>query len=139
MKIKLILTFWILLLIFSTGCGSFNNTPEQWEGISGNSMIIIISEFFPFEENISTDDIKKQIIERLNQRASLVVASYISINLSRNKISHQNDITLNNLINDTISSGKLLKYDCSENNYCTSDGGYNITELQKNLETINKQ
>jgi len=125
--------------MFLAGCSSYKTTAEQWEGISGNTLIIFISEFFPFDENISSEDIKNQVTERLNQRASLIIASYISLNLSRDKISHDTDTTLNNLMNDTISSGKLLKFDCSEYNYCTANSVYDIAELQKNLESINNR
>lgn len=137
MKRNLFFITYISLLIFSTGCGSYKTVYDQFEGISDNTLIIIISEFFPFEEHISNEAIKSQIIERLNQRASLVIASYISLNLSRNKISNDNDIILNNLMNEIISRGKLLRLDCSENNYCSANGEYDIAELKKKLESIN--
>jgi len=136
MKIKLFLSLQILVLI---SCNSYKTDSEPWEGISENIMKITISEYFPFEENAGNDYIKSQIKGKLDQRASLIIASYISINLLRNKISHDTDVTLNNLINETITKGKLLNFNCSENNYCTAYGEYNITELQKNLKIINNQ
>ena len=137
MKEDLIFIITIILMVFLTGCISYKTGSEQWEGISDNTLKIIISEFFPFDENTNNNDIKNQVTERSNQRASLVIASYITLNLLQNKISHDNDIILNNLLNDTISRGKLLKMECSENNYCTADSEYDIKELKKNLELIN--
>ena len=120
-------------------CRSLNTGFEPWEGISDNSLRVIISEFFPLEENLTADDIHNQIKERLNQRASLIIASYISINLPRNKISNETDNTFNKLINEIITDGKQIKYDCSESNYCTGSSEYNIKDLHSFLESLNKQ
>ncbi len=143
MKITLytISTSAILLLIFisSIGCAGFRTASEQWEGISNNTLRITIAEFFPFEEIVTNDEIKIQIKEKLNQRATLIIASHLSINLDRKKINGETDVLLNKLINNAISTGTLSNYECSENNYCTAFSEYDITELQKNLETINNQ
>ena len=138
MKIKIFLMFLIIVLC-QINCMNYKTDPVSWEGISDNTMKITISEFFPIEENESNEKIKNQIKEKLNQRASLIIASYISINLPRNRISHETDVNLNNLINEAIKNGKLLNYDCSENSYCTAHGEYDITELQKNLKLLNTQ
>ncbi len=138
MKLKSFLLFIIFALISSAGC--ITPKPEEsWEGISDNTLKITISEFFPFEDNATDEFVKKQINEKLDQRASLILASHITMNLARNKISKDTDITINRLINDTINSGKMVQYECNENNYCSAHGEYNIAELQRNLELINNQ
>jgi len=76
-------------------------------------------------------------MERLNQRAALLVASHISISLSRDKISKNTDIVLNNKIDEIIKSGKLINYSCNENNYCSADSEYNLAGLQQTLESFN--
>jgi len=139
MKKLVFLLIQTLILVYLTGCASSSASSEMWEGISGNTLKVTISEFFPFEDDATNDTIKLQIKERLNQRASLIIASHITINLARNKISHEVDITLNKLINETITGGKMINFDCNENNYCAAHGEYDITELQKNLESINNQ
>jgi len=138
MKLKSFLLFIILTLISNAGCIS-PKAEESWEGISDNTLKITISEFFPFEDNATDEFVKKQINEKLNQRASLILASHITINLTRNKISKDVDVAINKLINDTINNGKMVQYECNENNYCSAHGEYNTTELQKNLELINNQ
>jgi len=138
MKLKQLLVLHLLLLICSAGCVN-PKTEETWEGISDNNLKVIISEFFPFEENTAADYITNRIKEKLDQRASLIIASHISVKLSRDKISHEVDVTLNKLINDTISGGKLVDFNCDENNYCSAHGVYDIAELQKNLELINNR
>ncbi len=135
-KILLIINY-IFILLYLSGCGSYKTVTEQIEGISDYTLTIIISEFFPFEENTTGDEIKKQITESLNQRASLIIACYVSLNLSRDKISRENDAVLNNLINYTISGGKLIKSECSESNYCTATGEFNISSLKDALESMN--
>ena len=136
MKIKLSLLLCIIVLI-CTVCAA-PKTGEPWEGITGKTLKVTISEFFPFEENETDESIKIRINEKLNQRASLIIASHITINLDRNKISGNIDSTINKLINEAISGGRMTGFECNENNYCAAHGEYDITELQENLESINK-
>jgi hypothetical protein len=139
MKTKLSLAIIPCLIIYLLACASLNPTNGQWEGISGDTLRIIISEFFPLEENVTDEYISKILKQRLDQRASLIIASYISINLSRNKVSTEVDVTLNSLINKSISQGKLINFHCRENNYCTAYADYDISEIIKNLSIINNQ
>ena len=136
---KLLIQSLSLILIFLAGCGSFKTESERWEGITGNTLRVTISEFFPFEENAASDVMQNQIKDKLNQRASLIIASHISVNLTRTKISRETDITLNTLINKSLAGGKLLDFECSENSYCTAHGEYDIEKLQRSLESINNR
>ena len=120
-------------------CRSYNKNSERWEGLSENRLTIVLAEFFPFEENLADDKITAIIKQRVDARASLILASHISINLERNKISPKNDVALNKLINDTVISGKLINHYCTENNYCTATAEYDIIELLKKLTAINNQ
>ena len=137
MKTKLFILPGILILLF-TACTS-PKTGEPWEGITGNTLKVTISEFFPFEENETDESIKIRINEKLNQRASLIIASHITINLDRNKISGNIDNTINKLINEAVTGGRMTGFECNENNYCAAHGEYDITVLQTNLEFTNKQ
>jgi hypothetical protein len=137
MKIKLSLLLCIIVLL-CTACAA-PKTEEPWEGITGNTLKVTISEFFPFEENETDESIKIRINEKLNQRASLIIASHITINLDRNKITGNLDVTINKLINEAVTGGRMTGFECNENNYCDAHGEYDITELQENLEFINKQ
>ena len=135
-KVIIILYAIIISLLY---CSSYNSNSEKWEGISGSRLKIVIAEFFPFEENVMNNKIEAIVKQRADSRASLIMASYISINLSRDKISPANDVALNNLINESVSTGKLTDYHCSENNYCNASAEYDITALLKKLEAINNQ
>jgi hypothetical protein len=126
-------------IVFFTGCFALQTGSESWEGITGETLKVTVYEFFLFEENASSEEIKNHIMIRLNQRAALLIASHLSMNLSRDKISKSNDIILNNKINEIIESGKLTDYICSENNYCSANSEYNVGGLQKILESINNQ
>jgi len=138
MKKLLVILSNLALFLFFAGCIT-NRNIEQWEGISADTLKISISEFFPLDENAEAESSKIQIKERLNQRASLLIASYITINLPRNKISESNDQLFNKLISEIISNGKVVNIECSENYYCSASSEYNISELKKSLEQINKQ
>lgn len=137
MKTKLFLLLNIIILVY-VACVA-PKTEEQWEGITGNVLKVTISEFFPFEDNETDESIKIRINEKLSQRASLIIACHITMNLERSRISNDVDITINKLINEAVAGGKMTGFECNENNYCTANSEYDITELQTNLDLINKQ
>ncbi len=137
--VSLIVPVLIIVLFFLSGCRFNKDDSEPWEGITGNILKINISEFFPFEENIDNAAMKKMISERINQRASLIIASYISMNLPKNQASPDNDAVFNKMMDSIISSGILSEYECYENNYCTAHIEYDISELQKKLEQLNNR
>jgi hypothetical protein len=126
-------------LVLLTGCTGMQNGSEAWEGISGETLKVTIYEFFLFEEKATSEEVKNQIMVKLNQRAALLIASHLSINLSRDKISSSNDLILNRTIDEIIQSGKLADYSCSENNYCSANGEYNVAGLYETLEMIHNQ
>jgi len=127
------------IIVFLLSCRSYYSNSVKWEGISENLLKIVIAEFFPFEENITDDKIKVIVKQRADSRASLIMASHVSIKLARDKVSPANDVDLNNLINQSVASGKLIDYHCFENNYCTATAEYDIFELLKKLAEINNQ
>ena len=127
----------ILVSVLLTGCSSFQSDTEPWEGISGEILHVALYEFFLFEENAETGDIKNQILVKLNQRAALIIASHISINLSREKVSKNTDAVLNKKIDEIINTGRLINYSCSENNYCSANSEYNLDGLQQTLDSLN--
>ena len=126
-------------LVMLTGCTGMQNGSESWEGISGETLKVTIYEFFLFEEKATSEEVKNQIMVRLNQRAALLIASHLSMYLSRDKISSSNDLILNKTIDEVIQSGKLTDYFCSENNYCSAYSEYNVAGLHRNLKLINNQ
>jgi len=130
-KITVILLTVLLLPVMS--CISSNIQSEMWEGFTGDRMRVIISEFFmPDEKNPSA--IPEQIIrERVLQRASLLLASYININLPRDKVSPESDELFNKLINESLSSPKTVSSECLENNYCTVITDFDIAPVNREL------
>ena len=136
---RLFLIIQTLIIICLSCCGGFNSPPELWEGISDNRLRVIISEYFPYNEIISSDNIQSSARARLDQRGSLLMASYIVMNLDKSKSSHEIDAQFNNLMDEAIKQGEIINIDCSENNYCRAIGEYNISEILKKLESINNK
>jgi hypothetical protein len=126
-------------MVLLSSCSGFQTGSGSWEGISGETLKVTVYEFFLFEEKATSEDVKNQIMERLNQRAALIIASHISMSLSRDKISKSNDTLLNTAIDEIIQSGRLTDYSCGENNYCSAYSEYNIEGLKQTLELINNQ
>jgi len=122
-----------VLLISVTSCISSHNQSEKWEGFTGDRMRVVISEFFlPDEQNPSA--IPDQMIrERVLQRASLLLASYVNMNLPRDKVSHESDELFNRLISNSLSSPKIISSECLENNYCTIITEFDIAPVNMEL------
>ena len=131
---KLFIKIQTLTLIYLLGCSSFNDTSELWEGVSDNTLRVVISEYIPYNE--INNDIETSVREKLNQRGTLLMASYIVMNLDRSKSSYETDTLFNNLIGETIAQGKIISMDCSENN-CRAIAEYNISAILKELENYN--
>lgn len=131
--------FLLGFIICLVSCNSYDKNTDRWEGITDDRLQIHLSEFFPLDEKTSKDTIADIIKQRMDARASLILASYISINLARNKISGNNDMILNELIDNTVKKGVLINYLCSENNHCNALGVYNVMELLKRLKIMNNQ
>ena len=134
---RLFLIIQTLTIIFLSGC-SGNSTQEIWEGVSDNTLRVIISEYFPYHEIGDSDSIKLSVRERLDQRGYLLIASYIVMNLDKSKGSHEVDTLFNSLMDEAIKQGKIIHTDCSESN-CRAMGEYNISEILKTLESINNK
>ena len=135
---KKIITILYFIIFFLISCSS-NKDAVRWEGIKDNRLQIYLSEFFPLDEQVSDNKIEAIIKQKLDARASLILASHISINLVRDKISEKNDIVLNELIDNAIKTGMLINYSCSENNRCNALAEYDITELLERFDIINNK
>lgn len=109
---------------------------EMWEGFTGDRMRVVVSEFFmPDEKNPSA--IPEQMIkERVSQRASLLLASYVNINLPREKISHETDSLFNRLIAESLAAPGTISSECTENNYCTVLTEFDIAPVNRELERL---
>lgn len=108
----------------------------MWEGFTGDRMRVVVSEFFmPDEKNPSA--IPEQIIrERITQRASLLLASYVNINLPRDRVSPESDSLYNKLINESLALPKTISLECMENNYCTVITEFDISVINKELQKV---
>jgi len=135
---KLFLKIQVIAIIYLIGCSSFNSSSELWEGVADNTLRVIISEYFPYNEVNSNDSINVSAKEKLDQRGSLLMASYIVMNLDKSKSSHEIDVLFNNLMAEAIRQGKIINIDCSDNNYCRAIGEYDISEILQRLESINR-
>jgi len=131
-KIIHIIFFISLILILS--CSTSHVQSERWEGFTGDRMRVVVSEFFmPDEKNPSA--IPEQLIrERVTQRASLLLASYVNINLPRDRVSPESDSLYNKLINESLALPKTISLECMENNYCTIITEFNIAPVNKELK-----
>ncbi len=117
-------------------CIESQEKTERWEGFTGDKMSIVISEFFmPDEKNPSVIP-EKMIKERVSQRASLLLACYVNINLPREKVSPESDALFNQLINESLNTSKTLSSECSENNYCTVITEFNIAPVNRELDKL---
>lgn len=135
-KISIISILAFCLMIIS--CRTSQDKADRWEGFTGDKMHIMISEFFMPDEK-SPAVIPEQLIkERIEQRASLLLASYININLPREKVSSETDATFNRLINESLAAPKTLLYDCSDNNYCTVITEFDIATVNRELERLKR-
>lgn len=131
----------ILLFIFIIqflSCVSSHPQSENWEGFTGDRMRVIISEFFlPDEKNPSA--IPEQLIkERITQRASLLLVSYVNLNLPRDRVSPESDALFNKLINEVLASPETISSECLENNYCTVITGFDIAPVNRELRKSEK-
>lgn len=121
-----------LLCIMS--CQSTQVQSEKWEGFSGDKMRVVISEFFIPDEKDPSAIPEQMIRERITQRASLLLASYVNINLQRDRVSPESDALFNRLIAESLSSPVTLFSECSENNYCTVISEFDITSVNRELK-----
>lgn len=126
----------LIMSLLIPGCASFEQTQYNWEGITDNQLKVTVYEFFLFDDNSGEEKNSVQVRGRVQQRASLLLACFASINLPRDKVTPEVDRIMNILIEKTISEGKFTGYQCNENHYCTASGLYNISEIRKTLGEI---
>jgi len=130
-KIITVKIFILLLLILS--CSISRVQSERWEGFSGDRMRVVISEFFMPDDKDPNAIPEKIIQERILQRASLLLASYVNIKLPRDKVSPESDALFNRLINESLASPATISSECLENNYCTVITDFDITPVNREL------
>ena len=97
-------------------------------------MRVVISEFFIPDEKNPTAIPEQLIRERVIQRASLLLASYVNITLQRDKVSPESDSLFNRLIGESLSSPVTVFSECLENNYCTVITEFDITSVNRELK-----
>jgi len=128
----------IIIILLMVSCAGSQQQSEMWEGYTDDRMRVVISEFFlPDEKNPSAIP-ELMIKERVLQRASLLLASYVNINLPRDKVSPESDALFNRLINESLSTPKTIKSECLENNYCTVITEFNIAPVNRELGIFDK-
>ena len=128
---SIIVSSFILCII---SCKSTQDQSEKWEGFSGDKMRVVISEFFIPDEKNPTAIPEQLIRERVIQRASLLLASYVNITLQRDKVSPESDSLFNRLIGESLSSPVTVFSECLENNYCTVITEFDITSVNRELK-----
>ena len=131
---KTIIILLILSVIIAASCTGSQVQPEIWEGFTGDKMRVIISEFFMPDEKNPAALPEELIRERVLQRASLLLASYINIKLPRDKVSRETDILFNRLISESLASPVRISGVCSESSYCTVITEFDITSVNRELE-----
>ncbi len=135
---KIITTFFFISLFLILSCSSSHVQSERWEGFTDDTMRVVISEFFMPDEKNPNAVPEILIKERVSQRASLLLASYVNVNLPRDKVSPESDALFNKLINEALASPGTIFTECHENNYCTVITDFNITSVNRELEKSGK-
>jgi len=121
-----------------TSCATYNK-KILYEGFNGQCLIVYISEFLPEEKQDTPEQISSHLTEKLNQRAFLILACYVSINIDRTKVSASNDRLLNDMINSILSKGHIVEYSFNEKGYCEAYGEYEISAFYQLIDKINNQ
>jgi hypothetical protein len=131
---KIISAIFFVSFILILSCSTSHVQSERWEGFTGDRMRVVISEFFMPDEKNPNAVPEKLIKERVSQRASLLLASYVNINLPRDKVSPESDALFNKLINEALASPAIIFSECHENNYCTIITEFDIAPVNRKLE-----
>lgn len=129
--------FFIVLYTFIqalSACSTSQPQLQKWEGFTDNKMRVVVSEFFMPDETNPNAIPEQMIKDRVTQRASLLLASYININLPREKVSPESDALFNKLINDALAAPETIISECSENNFCTVITDFNIAPVNRELK-----
>lgn len=134
--LKKITLYVFIIILFSCNTGS--NRKNSYEGFNGNRLVVFVSELIPEKQSITDDQLSAVLMEKLNQRASVILACYVSININRAKVSSSSDLALNKTINETIYHGKIIHYSFNERGYCDAFGEYDISNVFEVIKNINK-
>ena len=121
-----------------TSCATYNK-KILYEGFNGQCLIVYISEFLPEEKQDTPEQISSHLTEKLNQRAFLILACYVSINIDRTKVSASNDRLLNDMINSILSKGHIVEYSFNGRGYCEAYGEYEVSAFYQLINKINNQ
>jgi len=127
----------LLVILILAGC--LNNSRIRREGFSSGKLTVYVYEFIPENRENTDERIMKILREKLDYRALMLMACYVSIHLERNKISKTNDNLLNKAINETLASANILYFSCDDSSYCEAAAEYDAGELLQTLELINNQ
>lgn len=125
----------IITVIAVISCSINQNRSILYEGFNGNRLTVFIARFIPRES--APDQITEILIKNLNDRAFMILACYVSLNIERSKISATNDGILNKIIGETVSRGKIIKYSFNENGLCEAFAEYDISDFINTLNKIN--
>jgi|GEM_PF-1921103 len=130
-----------LLIIFSFlffSCFNANKTYNKYrEGLYGTNLHVYVSDTFSMEDEKKGMKIEDYILKRTEIRATALLASYISLNLDRSKISVDTDRVLNLSIINSVKSSKISFMECSESLHCTAEIVYDASPVLNTLKTIN--
>ena len=126
----------IFLIIFTAACTSNDKRSGLWEGISDDRLQVALRSFIHIEDE--DDQIKDTFMQLGNSRAAMILVSHASLNINRSRVTPQTDALLNRVITDIIDNGRIMSLECSEPGYCFALLEYNIAELKRALEDINR-
>lgn len=138
LKIRFAAGLIIIPVILALSCASSGNRKPLYEGFSGNTLTVLIIEFIPEEKNTEAA-LRPLLLEKLNQRAFIILASYVSININRSKVSAATDRLLNDIISSTLSQGRIVQFSFNEKGYCEAFAEYDMTGFFKVMNEINNQ
>ncbi|HPS56530.1 MAG TPA: hypothetical protein PK514_00355 [Spirochaetota bacterium] len=137
--LKKIPVFFLVFITLSCNSYYYRQVPNPYEGFKGNMLTVFISEFIPDDKKNSGGQLSPILMDKLNQRAFMILACYVSISVNRSKVSSSNDLLLNKVINSTLSQGRIIQYRFNEKGYCEVFAEYDISVFLSAVDDINNK
>jgi len=126
----------IPVVLFSISCSSHQKINLQSEGFYGNTLRIVVYDFIIPEGEAEINSDNEQIKEKVYSRATLLIASYLSIKIPKGKISPATDKLFNNAIEKTLGSCRIMFLSAEENSYYYIVADFDISPINDALASL---
>jgi len=131
----------IPVVLFSISCSSHQKINLQSEGFYsegfyGNTLRIVVYDFIIPEGEAEINSDNEQIKEKVYSRATLLIASYLSIKIPKEKISPATDKLFNDAIEKTLGSCRIMSLSAEENSYYYIVADFDISPINDALASL---